>query len=622
MTRIRNTRCLLVVAIFGLLALAAPASGQQRRGQPQLEPLKDLIQRFNAEKAQPYAKRYPILTKIGQHRTDEAAVFLDGVYKGDTDLNIRRMALSSLASVGTPKAREALDVAARTEGDPTLRAAALDGRARLKPLPDRALYEAAAAADQQPTVRMAGVRGIGAYRDKESVTLLISMLVAPPDGATQAVNPNARQLNRTIRDQLMRGEPKVTVDTIVELVLSKPAGRELWLKRELLPLCASTDELARHEEVVVKLTKERDAVVRATATASLETFPCGEEAQKRLIELIGDKDEGVAIAAIVAVDTHAPEAGLKALLKVAKKKNSPRAPAALSALGAYPESKEAFKLLGKMLKGRTNPWPIKAAALSAFSRIRTKASIEVLLEAIEKLEGRLLQDATRALAKLSGLDLGMDVVAWKDWWKAVHDSFELPPPGAKVKRSGGRGAATVSRNPTYYGQEIASKRLCFIVDLSGSMNATMKTAEGGEVTRMERAKTELLKVVGGLDKDAWFNLIFFGPGFKPWKETLVKALPKVRDEAKVHITRAPGMGGTNIFDPLEAALLDRNVDTIYLLSDGSPGSGKFVRPEDIRREVKRLNASRRVNIHTIVFGMKSPFMKGLAQDNGGNYIER
>jgi hypothetical protein len=82
------------------------------------------------------------------------------------------------------------------------------------------------------------------------------------------------------------------------------------------------------------------------------------------------------------------------------------------------------------------------------------------------------------------------------------------------------------------------------------------------------------------------------------------------------------MGGTNLYDGLELALLTKDVDTIYLLSDGSPGSGKFVQHADILREVRRINRTRRVAIHCVAVGFDSKLMKDIAAQNGGQYVRR
>ena len=53
--------------------------------------------------------------------------------------------------------------------------------------------------------------------------------------------------------------------------------------------------------------------------------------------------------------------------------------------------------------------------------------------------------------------------------------------------------------------------------------------------------------------------------------------------------------GTNIFDTLELALKDQRLDTIYLLSDGEPTTGRFRDTDGICRELKAMNRERPVH---------------------------
>ena len=57
----------------------------------------------------------------------------------------------------------------------------------------------------------------------------------------------------------------------------------------------------------------------------------------------------------------------------------------------------------------------------------------------------------------------------------------------------------------------------------------------------------------------------------------------------------------------------RDIDSIYLLSDGSP--------EQVRQLIKNLNASYFVKISTISIGASSDFLKNVAADNYGTYTE-
>ena len=82
------------------------------------------------------------------------------------------------------------------------------------------------------------------------------------------------------------------------------------------------------------------------------------------------------------------------------------------------------------------------------------------------------------------------------------------------------------------------------------------------------------------------------------------------------------MGGTNLYDGLEKSLMDGNVDTVMLLSDGAPGAGRYVATPDILRAVRRLNQTRRIAIHCVSLGRDSELLRRLARENGGKYVRR
>ena len=64
------------------------------------------------------------------------------------------------------------------------------------------------------------------------------------------------------------------------------------------------------------------------------------------------------------------------------------------------------------------------------------------------------------------------------------------------------------------------------------------------------------------------------------------------------------------------------VDTIYFLSDGQPTVGKIVDQTEIRGLVRKVNSVRKVILHCIAIGdFQKNFMKSLAQENGGVYVD-
>ena len=73
---------------------------------------------------------------------------------------------------------------------------------------------------------------------------------------------------------------------------------------------------------------------------------------------------------------------------------------------------------------------------------------------------------------------------------------------------------------------------------------------------------------------------------------------------------------------MELGLHQKGVDTIFLLSDGMPGDGKWVLERDILREVRGINELKRITIHCVSLGRPSTLLKSLAAENGGRYVRR
>jgi Mg-chelatase subunit ChlD len=114
-------------------------------------------------------------------------------------------------------------------------------------------------------------------------------------------------------------------------------------------------------------------------------------------------------------------------------------------------------------------------------------------------------------------------------------------------------------------------------------------------------------------------MVFFDDRIEPWRKGLVPIKANLK-EAHAAVQKLAPRGQTNIFDALEFAFAHKDADTIYLLSDGDPTNGRVIDPDDILREVRKINRLRQIVIHTISFG-SSRFMRGLATENGGQYVE-
>jgi hypothetical protein len=349
--------------------------------------------------------------------------------------------------------------------------------------------------------------------------------------------------------------------------------------------------------------KDKVLDVRAAALESVaERRDPGSEAILHR-EAQGANEESAAVA-IGLLGGYPSEATTTLLLKLAGGSKPGVAIPALDALGDLHPA-EAFPVFEKALKAKE--WPLRVSAVRGLTKTRKRESIDLLVDRLDKEEGRMLAEIVDALHTLTGKPFGYAPGQWKEWWAGVKEDFILPEKAQAV-------ISSQAGMTTYHGVPVLSNRMVFLVDISGSMSE----ATGSE-SRMDQSKKELLRVLGQLGKDAQVNMVFFDDRVEPWRKMLVPIRPNLK-EAQALVSKIAPRGSTNIFDALETAFAHKEADTIYLLSDGAPTNGRIIDEDDILKEVRKMNRLRQIVIHTISFG-SSAFMKSLATQNGGQYVE-
>lgn len=315
---------------------------------------------------------------------------------------------------------------------------------------------------------------------------------------------------------------------------------------------------------------------------------------------------------------------------------------------------------------KSDVWQLQLVALQAVEKQKLISAVEGVIEGMAKADGRVLHEFQRVLTALTGVDKGIMPDAWKAWWdqnkEAVRGGTYEPRPEEKAGKAG---ALT-----TFFGVPITSKRVIFVLDRSGSMSATADfdlPADKGEADlpddlkkpagsrQIDIARWQLKKALFRMPDGAFFNLIFYGSGFEVYRDRMIKLDKTSRRDAFAYIDQTEPKGGTNIFDSLEKALsysigedgrLKKDgADTVYLMSDGMPGQGKYIAAGDICREIKAMNEKTKIAIHTILIdagaggnvvvrrvnGKEVPqpkpegpteaeqLMKRLAEENGGTF---
>ena len=314
----------------------------------------------------------------------------------------------------------------------------------------------------------------------------------------------------------------------------------------------------------------------------------------------------------------------KVVGRVAKKDKSRYLRADCVRILAHYRTEETYEQLKELLEDKE--WLIRSEAIRALSTIRERRVVPLLIARMKKEEGRLLDDLRDALAELTKQKFRADAQEWQSWWDAFGKDLELPDEDSSEPSTERKRLGTAVKQGLY--GSVVSQRVAFLLDVSGSMTAGTDM----EGSRHDIATRELVRVLENqIGPDSEFNVIAFNDDVLALSPKLQKGKgAKVKKGIKfVEALRAGGE--TNAYGALETAFRDKKVDTIYVLSDGSPTVGEETIPALILRQVQEWNRYRGVKIHCIGFfpgearhqdkAEARTFLIQLADENRGRYVE-
>jgi hypothetical protein len=273
-------------------------------------------------------------------------------------------------------------------------------------------------------------------------------------------------------------------------------------------------------------------------------------------------------------------------------------------------------------------WTTRWIAIAGLESLRDKAVVPRLIARMEKEGGRLRRRIADALWQLTAQPYEEDVAQWQAWWQKEGAAFKVVAQAdldkAERERENRRLRQRTRSGAKFFGIRLESHRVIFIVDVSGSMLESVYGRNMGKAgkPRIDVARDELTQCIKSLDPTAKFNVFAFSNGVERWnKEGVADNTDANRQAALTWVERLGAAGGTNIFDSLEFAFQDPEVDTIYFLSDGEPTAGALIDPHRIREEVAFWNRHRRIKIHTIAVGGNFEILEWLAKDSGGDHAK-
>jgi hypothetical protein len=433
---------------------------------------------------------------------------------------------------------------------------------------------------------------------------------------------------------------------LLALLASPAAGEDF--ERALRSLKA--DERERRQEALdafargdyeLKTPSQRDRALETLKRFLSSRFPGDERAQAfRAIGRVGtdrayaalldrlaeDTDDRVLEAAELAFEEAPEQLGDDVARRIEKTEDPLVRAVYVRVLGALPGTAPRIRLRTTM----ADDWCPRAAAAHALARDKTPEALPPLVELLASDDPGLVTAAVESLTRLTRLDFGRDLVAWRTWWE-TRDKLE-PLEDALGRKEGGAGGGekpkpdgerrTVAEVPerrtiggTYFGIPVTAGKVAFVCDVSGSMRY-----------KLPLAYDQLARAVKSLPSTSKFEVVFFNEHVFPWRGRLSRADPVTKELLLRHLPTIEIKLYTNLFGAIETAL-ELGVDEVFVVSDGEPNRGRKQFPDEILSELKRIN-TRHAKIHTVsvvrtVDGEEHiGLLRRIADESGGEHVER
>jgi hypothetical protein len=200
-----------------------------------------------------------------------------------------------------------------------------------------------------------------------------------------------------------------------------------------------------------------------------------------------------------------------------------------------------------------------------------------------------------------------------------QQQVELPKQPSQPEASERTVAETLPQRAEFFGSPAQGRRICYVVDCSGSMQGLW-----------QGVKKELVESIGQLQPDQYFTVIIFGSGsiLESGGGRLVRATERAKKDASVFIDSLRPMGATNALAAMQRGItIKDNMGTgpalIYFLTDGfelnEQDSSRFA--HQVSTMLRSFSPNTKIN--TIGFWAEKQdrrMLETIAKDSGGEFV--
>lgn len=546
------------------------------------------------------ALKHTAVNALARKKDDQSFALLDRMVRGE-DLVLRGAALSALGRTWPAEHLEATFARVLQEGEPQLVQQVIGLLLRARSPEALPVIRERVGVTQLRSYAGTWITGLAIYDTIEALELMVAL-------AAKGLPRDLGTLARALHDMKA---PEVLDWLRNKGLKADTEGIASAARRRLLATGAPEDEA-----MALRMARGEDDDLAVEAIDALAGFP-GRKVRRFLEKMVTHRDVARASAALVSLwgQSEMAEDVQKDVIGIASRSRSWQ----LRMIATELLRQRAVAHEKALVKRMTDRHPlVREVAYDALSFIRERRIIALLIDRLsEEKSVRAERALVDALEDLSGRTFGKRERLWREWWVERHDNFDVPP---KPKRSREKpGSQRSGGYARYYGLEVNSKRIAFVIDVSGSMGA--RTGK----SKLRTAKDALIAVLERFEKTTRFNVVAFHSTVHPWQDRLVPASKTSRAEAREWINALRATGGTNVYDSLVLAMDLEDVDTIFLLSDGGPSAGTYTDMDEILRRITRMNRLRRIRINTIGIGLGGAartFMEQLAEQNFGESVTR